>query len=156
MTADGLFFYFIAFMTMGGIYAILCLALNMQWGFGGLFNAGIAGFYAVGAYTAAIITSANSPSHLGGFDLPIVLGLIAAGVLSGIVGWGIARICVRLKAERSFDLSSLMKNGLPTAALALPVFQDHWGSYSADERLSWCLLCSSGYWSLLRIWWHND
>ena len=99
MTADGLFFYFVAFMTMGGIYAILCLALNMQWGFGGLFNAGIAGFYAVGAYTGAIITSARSPSHVGGFDLPIVLGLIAAGALSGLVGWAIARICVRLKAD---------------------------------------------------------
>ena len=83
MTADGLFFYFVAFMTMGGIYAILCLALNMQWGFGGLFNAGIAGFYAVGAYTAAIVTSARSSSHLGGFDLPIVLGLLVAGLLSG-------------------------------------------------------------------------
>ena len=99
MAIDGLLFYLIAFFTMGGIYAVLCLALNMQWGFGGLFNAGIAGFYAVGAYTAAIVTSANSPSHVGGFDLPIVLGLLSAGLLSGLIGWGIARICVRLKAD---------------------------------------------------------
>lgn len=99
MSADGLVFYFIAFMTMAGIYAVLSLALNMQWGFGGLFNAGIAGFYAVGAYAAAIITSANSPSHVGGFDLPVVVGLLVAGVLSGLVGWAIARICIRLKAD---------------------------------------------------------
>ncbi len=99
MTADGLFFYFVAFMTMSGIYAILCLALNMQWGFGGLFNAGIAGFYAVGAYTAAILTSAGSPSHTGGFDLPIVVGLVVAGLFSGFIGWGVAKICVRLQAD---------------------------------------------------------
>lgn len=99
MSADGLLFYFIAFMTMAGIYAVLSLALNMQWGFGGLFNAGIAGFYAVGAYAAAIVTSANSPSHIGGFDLPVVVGLFVAGVLSGLIGWVIARICIRLKAD---------------------------------------------------------
>ena len=99
MQLDGIIFYLIAFLTMSGIYAILCLALNMQWGFGGLFNAGIAGFYAVGAYTAAIITSANASSHIGGFDLPIVVGLVLAGIASGIIGWMIARICVRLKAD---------------------------------------------------------
>lgn len=99
MELPGIAFYFVAFLTMGGIYAILCLALNMQWGFGGLFNAGIAGFYAIGAYTAAILTSAGSSAHLGGFDLPIVVGLICAGIASGIVGWAIARICVRLKAD---------------------------------------------------------
>ncbi|MCP4316261.1 MAG: branched-chain amino acid ABC transporter permease [Hyphomicrobiales bacterium] len=99
MELPGIAFYIVAFLTMGGIYAILCLALNMQWGFGGLFNAGIAGFYAVGAYTAAILTSAGSSAHLGGFDLPIVVGLICAGIASGIVGWAIARICVRLKAD---------------------------------------------------------
>lgn len=99
MSADGLLFYLVAFFTMGGIYAVLCLALNMQWGFGGLFNAGIAGFYAVGAYSAAIITSVHSPKHVGGFDLPIVVGLLVAGAVSGVVGWAIARICVRLKAD---------------------------------------------------------
>ena len=44
MDLTGLFFYLVAFLILGGIYAILCLALNVQWGFGGLFNAGIAGF----------------------------------------------------------------------------------------------------------------
>ena len=99
MDASGILFYLIGFLTMGGIYAILCLALNIQWGFGGLFNAGIAGFYAVGAYTAAIITSANAPNHVGGFDLPIVVGLVGAGLVAGLLGWAVARICVRLKSD---------------------------------------------------------
>ena len=99
MELPGFVFYFVTFFTMGGIYAILCLALNMQWGFGGLFNAGIAGFYAVGAYTAAILTAASSDAHVGGFGLPILVGLVCAGILSGLVGWAIARICVRLKAD---------------------------------------------------------
>ena len=57
MDATGLFFYLVSFLIAGGIYALLCLALNIQWGMGGLFNAGIAGFFAVGAYTSAILTS---------------------------------------------------------------------------------------------------
>jgi len=45
----GLFVYALSLLTMGGIYAVMALGLNVQWGFTGLFNAGIAGFFAVGA-----------------------------------------------------------------------------------------------------------
>ena len=79
MDATGLFFYLVSFLIAGGIYAILCIALNIQWGMGGLFNAGIAGFFAVGAYTSAILTTAASEKHLGGFGLPVVVGLAGAG-----------------------------------------------------------------------------
>jgi branched-chain amino acid transport system permease protein len=99
MDPQGLFFYFVAFMISGGIYAILCLALNVQWGMGGLFNAGIAGFYAVGAYTAAILTAAPAANHLGGYSLPIPLGLAAACLTAGLTGWVVAKICVRLKSD---------------------------------------------------------
>lgn len=99
MELSGLLFYLVSFLTMAGIYAVICIALNIQWGFGGLFNAGIAGFYAIGAYTAAILTSAGSSRHVGGFDLPIIVGLVGAGITAGILGWIIARICVRLKAD---------------------------------------------------------
>jgi branched-chain amino acid transport system permease protein len=99
MELTGLFFFVVGFLIMGGIYAVLCLALNIQWGMGGLFNAGIAGFFAVGAYASAIVTTAASEKHLGGFALPIPLGLLAAAVVAGITGWAVAKICVRLKSD---------------------------------------------------------
>ena len=99
MDATGLFFYLVSFLIAGGIYALLCLALNIQWGMGGLFNAGIAGFFAVGAYTSAILTSGPTEKHLGGFGLPVVVGLLGAAVLAGLTGWAVARICVRLKSD---------------------------------------------------------
>jgi branched-chain amino acid transport system permease protein len=49
--------YGISLLTVGGIYAILTLGLNIQWGYAGLFNVGIAGFAAIGAYTFALMTS---------------------------------------------------------------------------------------------------
>ena len=38
MELSGLFFYLVSVLIAGGIYAVLCLALNVQWGMGGLFN----------------------------------------------------------------------------------------------------------------------
>lgn len=95
----GLAYFVVGFLIAAGIYAILCLALNVQWGMGGLFNAGIAGFFAVGAYAAAILTAAPSGKHVGGFALPIPIGLLGAALVAGATGWLVARICVRLKSD---------------------------------------------------------
>jgi len=99
MDPVGLLFYLVAFLIFGGIYAILCLALNVQWGFGGLFNAGIAGFFAVGAYTSALLTAAPALTHVGGFELPVPVGILAAAVTAGLTGWAVAKICIRLKSD---------------------------------------------------------
>ena len=99
MELTGLFFYLVSLLIAGGIYALLCLALNIQWGMGGLFNAGIAGFFAVGAYTSALLTTEPTGKHVGGFELPVIVGLVGAGVLAGAAGWIVAKICVRLKSD---------------------------------------------------------
>ena len=49
------------FGTTALTYAVICLGLNVQWGQTGLFNVGIAGFVAIGAYTSAILTT--PPGH---------------------------------------------------------------------------------------------
>ena len=98
-TLFGLMMYVVALLTMSGIYAVLCLGLNVQWGFTGLFNAGIAGFFAVGAYTSALLTAPDSPNHIGGFGLPVALGLAAAMAVSGVVAYGVGRVCLRLQSD---------------------------------------------------------
>jgi ABC-type branched-subunit amino acid transport system permease subunit len=49
----------ISFLVLIGIVicfsAILALALNFQWGLGGMVNFGLTGFYALGAYSAALL-----------------------------------------------------------------------------------------------------
>jgi branched-chain amino acid transport system permease protein len=70
----------VTFLLPFGIFAILVLALNLHWGHTGLFNAGLAGFYAFGAYTAAILLTDPAPrtqiypGHLGGFELAARVG----------------------------------------------------------------------------------
>ena len=95
----GIFLYAVFLLTMGGIYAVLTLGLNIQWGFTGLFNAGVAGFFAIGAYTTAMLTTAASERHLGGLGLSAGAGIAAAMVTSAIVAWGVARICIRLRSD---------------------------------------------------------
>ena len=71
------------FLTIALTYAIMCLGLNVQWGQTGLFNVGVAGFVAIGAYVSAILTTPELPGHLGGFELPIVIGWLGGTVAAG-------------------------------------------------------------------------
>ena len=86
-------------VTIGGIYAILTLGLNIQWGFAGLFNAGIAGFFAIGAYSAAILTTMPTDRHLGGYEMPYIVAALVAMVASGLIAWVIGKICLRLRSD---------------------------------------------------------
>lgn len=99
ITLYGLMMYGLALLTMMAIYGVLCLALNLQWGFAGLFNAGIAGFFAVGAYATAILTAPESSNHLGGYGWPPLLALPGAMALAGIIAWPVGRICLGLKGD---------------------------------------------------------
>ncbi len=49
--------YWVDVLNSVGLYAILGLSLNITLGQAGLFNLGHAAFYAVGAYTAAILNT---------------------------------------------------------------------------------------------------
>jgi branched-chain amino acid transport system permease protein len=91
--------YLVAILTMGGIYALLTLGLNLHWGYTGLMNVGIAGFVTVGAYTSAILTTPASPTHLGGFELPVLVGMAAAAVAAGFVAWLIGLTTLRLRSD---------------------------------------------------------
>ena len=81
------------------IYALLALGLNIQWGFTGLFNVGIAGFFAVGAYTSAVLTSPAVADRIGGFSLPAPVGWIGAMIAAGLIAWPIGKICLRLRSD---------------------------------------------------------
>ena len=99
----GVINYIVFFAITAGTYGILSLGLNVQWGFAGLFNIGIAGFYALGAYTAALISgpppSAWDGRMVGGFELPFIVGLLAAAAVCGIVAFLIGIPTLRLRAE---------------------------------------------------------
>lgn len=87
------------FLVTALTYGIICLGLNVQWGQTGLFNVGVAGFVAIGAYTSALLTTPDAVGRFGGFGLPIWAGWIAAALLSGLAAAGIGAITLRLRAD---------------------------------------------------------
>ena len=86
------------FATTALTYAVICLGLNVQWGQTGLFNVGIAGFVAIGAYVSAILTTPPG-GHLGGFGLPIAVGWFGAMLASAAASVFVGALTLRLRAD---------------------------------------------------------
>lgn len=87
------------FLTTALIFSLITLGLNLQWGLTGLFNVGLAGFVAIGAYTSAILTTPDDPARIGGFGLPILAGWLAAMLVAGAVAAVIGAATLRLKSD---------------------------------------------------------
>jgi branched-chain amino acid transport system permease protein len=91
--------YLVFFLVVALYYALLCLGLNLQWGVTGLFNVGVAGFVAVGAYASALLTGPDSPDHWGGLGLPVAAGWIGAALLAGLAALLVGGITLRLRHD---------------------------------------------------------
>lgn len=81
--------YWLGVCNLIGITLIAALGLNILVGYCGQLSIGHAGFIAVGAYTAAILTNR--------LELPFLVGLISAGFTAGIVGLIFGIPSVRVK-----------------------------------------------------------
>src|SRR6185503_16375874 len=79
--------YLLFIANIGSIYALLALSLNLIWGGAGMVNLGLAGFFAVGAYASALLTTVGHAP-------------IAAGWLLALIAGGVAGVVVTLSTTR--------------------------------------------------------
>jgi branched-chain amino acid transport system permease protein len=93
----------ISFLILIGIVicfsAILALALNFQWGLGGMVNFGLTGFYALGAYSSALLmlkAGANT----------FVAALGAMAIVAAVCGL-VAFVTLRVTEEDYFAIVTL-------------------------------------------------
>lgn len=91
--------YLVFFLVVVSVYGLLSLGLNIQWGFTRLFNIGVAGFFAIGAYTSAILTTPPVTDRLGGFDMPFLVAMAVAALLSGLVSLLVGIPTLRLRED---------------------------------------------------------
>lgn len=98
--------FVVSFAIMAGVYAIMSLGLNVHWGTTGLVNLGVAGFFAIGAYTAALVTTAPPSGPLAeyarqafGLDQPFLVGVLAAAAACGVVAALIGIPTLRLRGD---------------------------------------------------------
>ncbi len=74
-------------------FVLLALGLNVVVGFAGLLDLGYVGFFAIGAYTVALLTSPDSRFHTNWPWLASVPVAIAVAMLSGLIlGWPTLRL----------------------------------------------------------------
>ena len=106
--------YLVGFATLAAIYAVFSLGLNVHWGYTGLFNIGIAGFFALGAYTAALLTTAPPSPELFedfkfggnlaviadfGIDFWFIIALGGAAAVSAAVALVVGAVTLRLQDD---------------------------------------------------------
>ena len=133
---------FIVFqLTMVFVYAIAIMGLNLLTGFNGQFSLGHSAFFAIGAYTAAIL--------MDQFSVPYYLTLPIAGVIAFAAGFLFGLPALRLEsiylALATFALAVAMPQFLkltplehwtggvqgvlvlkPDPPFGLPISQDQW------------------------------
>jgi len=106
MEIGGIIAYLVSLAILAGIYAVFTLGLNIQWGYTGLFNIGIAGFFCIGAYTSALITTpmpsgiyAHYVHQIFGWNLPFIFGILGAAVVCGLIAIFIGVPTLRLRED---------------------------------------------------------
>jgi branched-chain amino acid transport system permease protein len=82
--------YLVAVGIVALIYMLLTIGLNLQYGYTGLINFGVVAFFAIGAYTSALLT-------LQGWWL--VPAFVVATILGALVAYPIGLLSLRLSDE---------------------------------------------------------
>lgn len=129
--------------TIAAIYGILVLALNVQYGFTGLVNFGIAGFFAVGAYTSGLITlpppaevgGALQDHYILGWDAPFLAGFVGAVIVSGLIGALVAYPAVRVRLQGvSLGISTLAFAEIVAIVLSSTDLANGWNGLRGIDR----------------------
>jgi branched-chain amino acid transport system permease protein len=81
------YFFFAAYVVLQ--YIVLSTAWNILGGYTGYTNFGVAAFFAFGAYSSVVLHKLTS--------LPIPLMILFGGVISGVMGFGMGYLTLRLK-----------------------------------------------------------
>ncbi len=83
--------YYLQVLTLGYVWAIATYGLNIILGFAGQLSLAHAGFFGIGAYTTALLSTSQGLSFWVG--LPASVGVSAAA------GYGIGSLCLRSKGH---------------------------------------------------------
>jgi branched-chain amino acid transport system permease protein len=81
------YFFFAGYVVLQ--YIVLSTAWNILGGYTGYTNFGVGAFFAVGAYSSVVLHKLTS--------LPVPLMIVVGGLMSGILGFGMGYLTLRLK-----------------------------------------------------------
>lgn len=130
--------YLFYLLSLAGMYVLLSMGLNVQWGYAGLINFSVAAFFGLGAYGTALLTARTSPIA-GGLSpfLGLLVGLLVAAVIAVLIGLPTLRLRTDYLAIASLGLAEVVRTvilneqwltagsagltGIPTFFAGIPV-----------------------------------
>ena len=80
-----------------GLFVLLALGLNVVVGLAGILDLGYVAFFAVGSYSAAVLTAATSPKISP--EMPWLVALIVVVIITGLVGLFIGAPVIRMRGD---------------------------------------------------------
>ena len=104
--------YLVAIGIVALIYALLALGLNLQFGLTRLVNFGVVAFFAIGAYTSALLAIAG---------VPLPLSFAAATMFAGLSALPIGLLSLRLRD----DYLAIVTLGF-SEAVRITIQQEEW------------------------------
>lgn len=113
--------FYASLLSMTFIYIIASVGVSILTGFTGLVTVGHGGFFAIGAYTTALMAK-----HLG---TSIVPGMLAGGITAGIVGVLLGLIFLRLAG-------AFMAIGTLGFAFAVGAIINNWSIFEGREGIT--------------------
>jgi branched-chain amino acid transport system permease protein len=164
-----LYSLFLSTLMFGSVFAVLSLALNLQYARGGMINFGTVAYFAAGAYAYAIFTQ-KPPSGLDqyafGFDLPWYVGFLAAGVAATLfallTGWPTLRLRGEYLALTTFAFAEVLhsillnERSIGNGSVGLSnVARPDIGALGINDQLGYalaaCLLVGATAWAFHRL-----
>src|SRR2546425_2439357 len=138
--------------------AILALALNFQWGLGGMVNFGLTGFYALGAYASALfMLKAGANSFFA-----VVGAMAVVAAVCALVAFVTLRVTeedyfaiVTLGVGEMLRLVALNEDWLTKGALGLAGIPRPFGDVIAPQQYQYFLLALAVVLLLATLWFLN-
>ena len=84
---DNDYYFFAAYVVLQ--FIVLATAWNILGGYAGYVNFGSGAFFAIGAYTSVVLIKA--------FEAPLVVQILAAGAVTGLMGFAVGAMTLRLR-----------------------------------------------------------
>ncbi|MGB3483873.1 MAG: branched-chain amino acid ABC transporter permease [Mycobacterium sp.] len=90
--------FVVTIATLAFVFTMAGQLLNLEAGWGGMWDLGIAGLIAVGAYSYVLLTTATDAA-VPGLGLPFWAGMLGAALITGLVAVLIGWPALRLRGE---------------------------------------------------------
>ncbi|MFC7191385.1 branched-chain amino acid ABC transporter permease [Halocatena marina] len=97
-------------LALTGMWVLLALGLNVQWGYAGLINFSVAAFWGIGMYSVALLATPESPIGLSlGPGVAFIVAIVSSALVAIVIGIPTLRLRADYLAIASLGLAEIIR-----------------------------------------------